>query len=68
MAAQKEAPMARPRAGEEKHRPIHIGVRVSKELNAALRKIADKRDSPLSDVVNEALDAYVKRQTKGASR
>ena len=60
--------MARPKAGEEKNRPVHLGFRVPEETDTALRKIAEKRGAPMSDIVNEALDAYLKRQAKGGSR
>jgi hypothetical protein len=43
--------VGRPRKGEEKHRPVHLGVKVSEQLNADLRQLAEKRGSPISDVV-----------------
>jgi hypothetical protein len=49
--------MARPRKGEEKDRPVHLGFRVSKETNQALRKLADERGAPMSDVAVEILES-----------
>jgi predicted DNA-binding protein len=48
--------VARPRKGEEKHRPIHLGFKVTEELNNDLRRLAERRGSPMSDVVVEILE------------
>jgi hypothetical protein len=53
--------MARPRKGEEKDRPIHLGFRVPHWVRAGLGQIAAEEDCPVSDVVNEALVAFLKR-------
>jgi hypothetical protein len=63
--------MARPRKGEEKDRPIHLGFRVSRETSRALRELAEKRGSPMSDLVVEILekglrDAVRKEAARGA--
>jgi hypothetical protein len=54
--------MARPKSGEEKDRPIHMGFRVTKWVRAGLEKIAKEDDAPLSDVCHDALVAYLKRR------
>jgi hypothetical protein len=56
--------VGRPRKGEEKHRPIHLGFKVSKQLNADLRRLARKRRSPMSDVVVEILEKGVREATE----
>jgi hypothetical protein len=48
--------MARPRKGEEKDRPVHLGFRVSEETSRALRALAEKRRSPMSDLVVDILE------------
>src|SRR5207244_9934059 len=53
--------MARPKAGEEKDRPIHMGFRVPEWVRAGLDLLAKKQDCPVSDVANEALIAHLKR-------
>jgi hypothetical protein len=53
--------MARPKAGEEKDRPIHMGFRVPVWVRAGLDLLAKKQDCPVSDVANEALAAHLKR-------
>lgn len=53
--------MARPRKGEEKNAPIHLGFRVPEWVDAGLRKLADERGCPVSDIANEALVAWLKR-------
>ena len=54
--------MARPRKGEEKERPVHLGFRVSKWVYAGLQRLANERGGPMSDLAYEALVAYLKRQ------
>jgi len=54
--------MARPKAGEEKDRPIHMGFRVSEWVRAGLERIAKEDGAPLSDVCHEALVVYLKRR------
>lgn len=53
--------MARPRAGEEKVRPIHVGFRVAEWVKTGLDQLAKQQDSPVSDIVNDAIIAYLKR-------
>jgi hypothetical protein len=53
--------MARPKAGEEKVRPIHLGFRVAEWVRAGLDRLAKQQGSPVSDVANEALIAHLKR-------
>jgi hypothetical protein len=60
--------MGRPRKGEEKNRPIHLGFKVTEQLNADLRRLAEKRGSPMSDVVVEILEKGLRDATKAESR
>ena len=53
--------MARPLKDEAKNRPIHLGFRVSEWVRDGLQQLADQRGSPVSDIANEALVAYLKR-------
>lgn len=53
--------MARPRKGEEKNAPIHLGFRVSEWVHEGLKKLAGKRGGPVSDIANEAIVAHLKR-------
>jgi hypothetical protein len=53
--------MARPRKGEEKKVPVHLGFRVQEWVYAGLQQLADERGRPMSDLANEALVAYLKR-------
>ena len=53
--------MARPKAGEEKDRPIHLGFRVPIWVRDGLDRLAKQQDSPVSDIANEALATYLKR-------
>jgi hypothetical protein len=53
--------MARPRKGDEKDRPIHMGFRVSEWVRTGLERIAKDEGLPLSDVAHDALVAYLKR-------
>ena len=48
--------MARPRKGEEKKRPHHLGFRVSDEVRDALKAKAERLDVPMADIVHEALE------------
>jgi hypothetical protein len=54
--------MGRPRKGEEKNRPVHLGFKVTEELNNDLRRLAERRGSPMSDVVVEILEKGLKRE------
>jgi predicted transcriptional regulator len=53
--------MARPRKGEEKNAPIHLGFRVTEWVRAGLDRLAEKRGSAISDIANEALAEYLER-------
>ena len=54
--------MARPKSGEEKDRPVHLGFRVARWVRAGLEKIAKDDGTPMSDVAHDALVAYLKRR------
>jgi hypothetical protein len=58
--------MGRPKKGEEKHRPIHLGFKVTEQMNADLRRYAEKRGSPMSDVVVEILEKGLREAAKAA--
>jgi hypothetical protein len=60
--------MGRPRKGEEKHRPVHLGFKVTEQLNADLRRLAEKRGSTMSDVVVEILERGLRDAAKAESR
>jgi hypothetical protein len=60
--------MGRPKKGAEKHRPIHLGFKVTEQLNADLRRLAEKRGSPMSDVVVEILEKGLREAAKAESR
>lgn len=53
--------MARPRKGHEKAASAAISARVPAWVKDGLEAIADERQSPYSDVVVEALVAYLKK-------
>jgi predicted transcriptional regulator len=56
--------MARPRKGEEKSRPHHLGVRVSDEVRDGLKALAKARGVPVSDLAHDALEAYLTAQKR----
>jgi hypothetical protein len=60
--------VGRPKKGEEKNRPIHLGFKVTEQLNADLRRLAEKRGSPMSDVVVEILERGLRDAAKTESR
>src|SRR5262245_47228623 len=60
--------MARPRKGEEKNRPVHLGFRVSEEINQALRRLAEKRGTPMSDLVVEILERGLRDAARADGR
>lgn len=60
--------MARPKKDQAKHRPIHMGFRVSREVREGLEALAAQRGAPLSDVAHEALERYVSAQAKKERR
>jgi hypothetical protein len=53
--------MARPKFGEEKHATERVGFRLPKWVRAGLDRIAKERKAALTDVVGEALVAYLGR-------
>jgi hypothetical protein len=54
--------MARPKKGEEKVRPIHLGFRVAEWVHGGLGHLAESDGVPVSDLANDALVAYLKRR------
>ena len=50
--------MGRPKAGQEKHRPINFALRMSATEKRALQDEAHRRDMPISDIIHEALALY----------
>jgi hypothetical protein len=60
--------MGRPRKGEEKNRLLHLGFKVSEQLNADLRRLAEKRGATMSDVVVEILENGLRDAAKVGSR
>jgi predicted transcriptional regulator len=60
--------MARPKKAVAKHRPNHMGFRVTDEVRHGLEAIAAQRGALLSDVAHEALERYVHAQIKKAGR
>ena len=60
--------MARPRKGQEKDRPVHLGFRVSEVTNQALRRLAEKRGSLMSDLVVEILEKGLRDAARADSR
>ena len=55
--------MGRPRRGEEKNAPHHLGFRVPEWVRAGLGQLAAQRDCPVSEIrLNQALgSSYSKR-------
>jgi hypothetical protein len=53
--------MARPRKGEEKNRPIHMGLRVSEWVRDGLERIAKEKGVSMSDVVYDWVVANLRR-------
>ncbi len=60
--------MARPRKGLEKDRPVHLGFRVSEETNQALRDLAAKRGTHMSDVAVELLEKGLRQAAQAERR
>jgi hypothetical protein len=54
--------MARPKKGEEKVRPIHLGFRVAEWVHGGLGRLAESDGVPVSDLANDALVTYLKRR------
>lgn len=51
--------MARPRLGQEKRRPHRVAFLVTEEVRAGLEVVAQQTGQSMSDVANEALEAYL---------
>jgi hypothetical protein len=51
--------MARPKKGFEKHAPERVAFRIPVWVRAGLDRLAAKRKAPISDIANEALEAYL---------
>lgn len=47
---------------------VYLNVRVSNGRNAALRELAKRQEKTLTQVIEEAIDAYVKPQLKSGGR
>lgn len=48
--------MARPRKGQEKDRPHHLGFRTAASLYAAIHRLAQHRKQPVSEVAHDLLE------------
>lgn len=53
--------MGRPKKGEEKNRPVHMGLRVSEWVRAGLERIANEKGMSMSDVVYDLVVAHLRR-------
>ena len=53
--------MARPKKGEEKDRPEAVGFRIAVWVRAGLERLAKEQGVPISDVMHDAMEAYLKR-------
>jgi predicted transcriptional regulator len=53
--------MARPKKGEEKDRSEAVGFRISPWVRAGLDRLASEHGIPISDVMHDAMEAYLKR-------
>jgi hypothetical protein len=53
--------MGRPRKGEEKDRPKHIGFRAATWVWDAVQRLAEERDQPASEVAHDLLEAALRR-------
>jgi hypothetical protein len=51
--------MARPKKGHEKHALERVAFRIPVWMRAGLDRLAAKRKAPISDLANEALEAYL---------
>ena len=48
--------MARPRKGEEKDRPKHVGLRVATWVHDGVQKLAAEKGLPASEVAHQLLE------------
>lgn len=53
--------MARPRKGEEKDRPKHVGLRVATWVHDGVQKLAAEKGLPASEVAHELLEIALGR-------
>ena len=53
--------MGRPRKGEEKVRPKHIGFRAATWVWDGVQQIAARRDEPASEVAHDLLEEALRR-------
>jgi hypothetical protein len=53
--------MARPRKGEEKDRPRHLGFRVATWVHDGVQKLAHECGQPASEVAHELLEEALRR-------
>jgi hypothetical protein len=60
--------MARPRKGLEKDRPVHLGFRVSEATDQALRHLAAKRGTHMSDIAVEFLEKGLRQAAQAERR
>jgi predicted DNA-binding protein len=56
--------MARPKKEDAKHRPNHLGVRVTDQVRDGLKALSKSRGAPVSDLVHDALEAYLAAQKR----
>jgi hypothetical protein len=54
--------MARPRKGEEKDRPKHLGFRVATWVYESVQRLAAERNQPASEVVHDLVEAALRRR------
>ena len=55
------ASMARPRKGEEKDRPKHVGLRVATWVHDGVQKLAEEKGQPASEVAHQLLEVGLRR-------
>lgn len=60
--------MARPRKGEEKDRPKHLGFRVATWVHDGVQKLAQESGQPASEVAHELLEEALRRHGIKAPR
>jgi hypothetical protein len=54
--------MARPRKGQEKDRPRHLGFRVATWVHDAVQRLAAEQGQPASEVAHDLLEAALRRR------
>jgi hypothetical protein len=54
--------MARPRKGEEKDRPKHLGFRVATWAHDGVQRLAGESGQPASEVAHDLLEAALRRR------